>query len=103
MTHHHHSSTDFKKGSREHLKHAIEAAGHYLPTQGPIGVFVHHNTLHAFQHEDFEPSVIKAAELFKAEPFLSEEAYQAERAKGRILDEDIDDVLHREPDAEIIP
>jgi uncharacterized protein YbcC (UPF0753/DUF2309 family) len=103
VTHHHHSSTDFKKGSREHLKHAIEAAGHYLPTQGPIGVFVHHNTLHAFQHEDFEPSVIKAAELFKAEPFLSEEAYQAERAKGRILDEDIDDVLHREPDAEIIP
>lgn len=81
----------------------LDHAAHYLPTQGPIGVFVHHNTLHAFQHQEFEPSVIEAANLFKAEPFLSEESYQNDRARGRILDEDIDDVLSREPDAEIIP
>ncbi|MBE2281880.1 MAG: DUF2309 domain-containing protein [Prosthecobacter sp.] len=98
-----HSPSPSAKGSREHLQDVLDHAAHYLPTQGPIGVFVHHNTLHAFQHQPFEPSVIEAANLFKAEPFLSEESYQNDRARGRILDEDIDDVLSREPDAEIIP
>ncbi len=32
---------------------AIEHASHLLPTQGPIRVFVHHNTLHAFEHYKF--------------------------------------------------
>ncbi|MGV3658719.1 MAG: putative inorganic carbon transporter subunit DabA [Prosthecobacter sp.] len=85
------------------LRHVLDHAAHYLPTQGPIGVFVHHNTLHAFQHQDFEQSVVEAAQLFNAEPFLSEETYQNDRARGRILDEDVEDVLAREPDAEIIP
>lgn len=89
-------------GRLEHLRHALDHAAHYLPTQGPIGVFVHHNTLHAFQHQDFERSVLEAAELFKAEPFLSEETYQNDRARGRILDEDVDAVLKTEPDATII-
>jgi hypothetical protein len=88
---------------QERLRHVLDHAAHYLPTQGPIGVFVHHNTLHAFQHQDFMQSVVEAAHLFKAEPFLSEETYQNDRARGRILDEDIDDVLNREPDAVIIP
>lgn len=87
----------------QRLQAVVEHAAHLLPTQGPIGVFVHHNTLHAFQHQDFERSVIEAAHLFKAEPFLSEEEYQACRARNRILTEDVDDVLAREPDAEIIP
>lgn len=102
-SHGHSHAGDVAANSVEHLRHAVDHVAHYLPTQGPIGVFVHHNTLHAFQHQEFEPSVIEAANLFKAEPFLSEETYQNDRARGRILDEDIDDVLNREPDAEIIP
>ena len=74
-----------------------------MPAQGPIGVFVHHNTLHSLQHKVFEDAVVEGARLFHAEPFLSEEAYQAERKRQRILDEDIDDVINREPDAEILP
>lgn len=85
------------------LQRALEHAAHYLPRQGPIGVFVHHNTLHAFQHQEFEPAVLEAAALFKAQPFLEEETYQRDRACGRILDEDIDDVLAREPDAVVLP
>ncbi len=68
-----------------------------------MGVFVHHNTLHALQHQEFETAVVEAAELFEAEPFLAEQAYQQARAEGRILDEDIDAVLACEPDAEILP
>ena len=68
-----------------------------------MGVFVHHNTLHAFQHKGFEESVVEASRLFDAEPFLHEDAYQDAIAQGRILHEDVDDVLGREPDAEILP
>ena len=102
MSSHSHSHSEIQPGNREQLRHVLDYAAHYLPTQGPIGVFVHHNTLHAFQHQEFESSVIEAANLFKAEPFLSEESYQSDRARGRILDDDIDDVLARDPDAEII-
>lgn len=89
--------------THEHLRQAVEHASHYLPAQGPIGVFIHHNTLHAFQHLPFEQAVVDAAQAFKTEPYMSEEAYQKERRCGRILDGDIDDALSREEDAVIIP
>jgi uncharacterized protein YbcC (UPF0753/DUF2309 family) len=90
-------------GPGEALRNALEHAAQALPSQGPMGVFVHHNTLHALQHEDFETAVMQAARLFEAEPFLTEETYQQARAEGRILDEDIEAVLGRESDAEILP
>ena len=85
-----------------HLRHVVDHAAHFLPTQGPIGVFVHHNTLHSLQNKPFEEAVLEGAKLFGAEPYMAEEAYQSEHARGRILNEDIDDTLRREPDAEII-
>ena len=99
-----HGTEDSRRKPRHaHLQHVLEHASHYLPAQGPIGVFIHHNTLHAFQHLPFEKAVVEAAQLFKTEPYMSEQVYQEERRRGRILDEDIDDVLAREEDAEIIP
>jgi uncharacterized protein len=84
---------------RDQLRLAVEHAAHYLPMQGPIGVFVHHNTLHAFQDLPFEQAVIQASQLFGAEPYMTEAAYRAELARGRIHLEDIDAVLDSEPDA----
>ena len=84
---------------QERLRQAIDRAAHLLPKQGPIGVFVHHNTLHAFEHLPFEQAVIHAGNLFGAEPYMSEAAYRAELARGRIHLEDIDAVLDGEPDA----
>ena len=69
--------------------------------QGPIGVFVHHNTLHAFEDLPFEQAVIEASHLFGAEPYMTEAAYRAELARGRIQPEDIDAVLESEPDAAV--
>jgi len=71
--------------------------------QGPIGVFVHHNTLHAFEHLPFEQAVVEAWHLFDAEPYMSEAAYRADLTRGRIRLEDIDAVLESEPDALVFP
>jgi uncharacterized protein len=83
------------------LRSAVEHAAHLLPMQGPIGVFVHHNTLHAFEHLSFEEAVIQAAQLFDAEPYMSEAAYRAELSRGRIQLVDVDAVLDLEPDSVI--
>jgi uncharacterized protein YbcC (UPF0753/DUF2309 family) len=87
-------------GSRQdRLRRVVDHAAHLLPKQGPIGVFVHHNTLHAFENLPFEQAVIEASDLFGAEPYMTEAAYRAELARGRIHMEDIDAVLDGEPDA----
>jgi len=83
----------------DRLHRAVEQGAHLLPRQGPIGVFVHHNTLHAFEHLPFEEAVIEAAQLFGAEPYMSEASYRTELARGRIRLVDIDAILDREPDS----
>ncbi|HXR74615.1 MAG TPA: DUF2309 domain-containing protein [Bryobacteraceae bacterium] len=85
------------------LHDAVTRAGHLLPRQGPIGVFVHHNTLHAFENQPFERAVIDAANLFGAEPYMAEAAYRSELARGRIRLADIDAVLASEPDTIVLP
>ena len=44
-----------------HLLHTLK---HYLPTQGPLKDFVHHNTLHAFQDMKFYDAIYKASAIF---------------------------------------
>ncbi|MGP0076048.1 MAG: DUF2309 domain-containing protein [Bryobacteraceae bacterium] len=98
------TARDLSQPSRQdRLRHAIDHAAHVLPMQGPIGVFVHHNTLHAFEDLPFEQAVIDAWQLFGAEPYMSEASYRAELARGRIRLEDIDAVLDCEPDAIVLP
>ncbi|HEU0123382.1 MAG TPA: DUF2309 domain-containing protein [Bryobacteraceae bacterium] len=86
-----------------HLHHVVERAAHYLPAQGPISVFVHHNTLHAFQHLPFEKAVLEAAQLFQAEPYLTEETYRNCLRSGRLREADLDVALAKEADAEVVP
>lgn len=85
----------------DRLRGAVEHAAHLLPAQGPIGVFVHHNTLHAFEHLPFEEAVVQAWQLFGAEPYMSEAAYRSELVRGRIQLVDVDAVLDLEPDSVI--
>ena len=90
--------------SREQrLNFALERAAHVLPAQGPIGVFVHHNTLHAFESLPFEQAVVEAGNLFGAEPYMAEARYREELARGRITIEDIGAVLEGEPDYPVFP
>jgi len=94
------SRLDYSERSRrDKLRDAIEHDAHLLPMQGPIGVFVHHNTLHAFEHLPFEEAVIEASHLFGAEPYMNEAAYRSELARGRIQLVDIDAALDSDADA----
>ncbi len=88
---------------KEHLRHVVKHVAHFLPAQGPIGVFIHHNTLHAFQHLPFEKAVLEASNLFQTEPYMTEVEYRDALSRSRIRAEDIDAVLAREADAEIVP
>jgi hypothetical protein len=88
---------------QDELRQAVDHAAHLLPAQGPIGVFVHHNTLHAFEHLPFEEALIEASHLYGGEPYMSEAAYRSELARGRIHLEDIDAVLDSEADAVVFP
>ncbi len=85
----------------EHLAHCLHHLGHLLPDQGPIDVFVHHNTLHAFQHLPFHDAVVAASEQFGTEPYLPESRFRAFYAEGRITEADLRAALAASPRADV--
>jgi uncharacterized protein YbcC (UPF0753/DUF2309 family) len=75
------------------LTRVIDRLAHLLPAQGPISIFIHHNTLHAFEHLPFEEAVERAAGRLGREPFLPEARYRDKLASGRIRERDVDAIL----------
>lgn len=79
--------------ARSQLQAALRHASEYLPAQAPLEVFVHHNTLHAFQHRPFHEGVAAAQEQLGARGYLPEERYREALARGRIREDDLEAAL----------
>lgn len=77
----------------DHIKHCVEHAAHLLPSQGPIEVFVHHNTLHAFEDRPFSAGVVEGGALFGCRAYLPKQEYRQKLEEGRIRVKDLESVL----------
>jgi uncharacterized protein len=77
-------------GAADPLGNVLARARGILPDQGPIGVFIHHNTLHAFQHETFHVGVQAGAAFLGARPYPELAQFRAWFRSGRIAACDLD-------------
>ncbi len=73
-----------------HLLHTLK---HYLPTQGPLKDFVHHNTLHAFQQMKFYDAIFKASAIFGFQTTFTLTDYRNLYKTGRINPETLTRII----------
>lgn len=66
------------------LEKVVEKLSHYLPSQSPLKDFIHHNTLHAFQHDSFHAGLKKSSELFGYKTYLQLSEYRQLFQEGKI-------------------
>ena len=71
-----------------------------LPDQGPIGVFIHHNTLHSYQHLPFHRAIQEGAARLGAHAYMALERFHAAWKTGRIEEIDLDEALDDLPSAD---
>ncbi|MEO5971096.1 MAG: DUF2309 domain-containing protein [Bdellovibrionia bacterium] len=76
------------------LQKSLSHLRRLLPAQGPIQDFVHHNTLHAFQHLPFDEALIQASQLFGSNVYLPLEEYHLRAKNGEIHDEKLFEQIH---------
>jgi uncharacterized protein len=83
-------------GELGELAAAIEQGAHLLPQQGPITVFIHHNTLHALEELPFHEALRKGSQVFGCQPYLGEDRYRHELLRGRIRFAELLEVLQED-------
>ena len=68
----------------EHVLHELK---HYLPSQQALKDFIHHNSLHAFQHMKFYDAIFKASKIFGFQVHLQLSEYREMYKTGRIRED----------------
>ena len=75
-------------------EHAVlHHLAHFLPAQNPLKDFVHHNTLHAFQHKNFHKALQEATTIFGYKTYLSLEDFRQRYANLEINEKVLDKIL----------
>ena len=74
VNHHHHFD----------VAHTIHELKHFLPSQQALKDFIHHNSLHAFQHMKFYDAIFKASKIFGFQVHLQLSEFRELHQTGRI-------------------
>ena len=69
------------KFDEDHVLHELK---HFLPSQQALKDFIHHNSLHAFQHMKFYDAIFKASKIFGFQVHLQLPEYRELYKTGRI-------------------
>lgn len=85
--------TDNDTDPREILRRIVASLEHVLPAQASIRDFVHHNTLHGFQHLPFPQALGAARRVTGASAWLPEERFRKLYREGRITEDDLQAAL----------
>lgn len=75
----------------------IRHQAHFLPDQGPISTFIHHNTLHSFEHLEFHDALNEAGRVFQSKGYLSHRFFLDKFESGEINDADLREALEIRP------
>lgn len=71
----------------------IHQLKHYLPAQQALKDFIHHNSLHAFQHQKFYDGIFKASRIFGFQVHLQLGEYREMYQTGRIREDVVNRVI----------
>lgn len=67
---------------------------HYLPSQAALRDFIHHNSLHAYQHLKFYEAIFRASKIFGYQVTLELADFRELLRQGRIREAVLERVLH---------
>jgi uncharacterized protein len=93
-------STEHSLFNEEQTLHELK---HYLPAQAALKDFVHHNTLHAFEHLAFHNARRHASRIFGYKVSLSLNEFRARFRQGRIREDVLDRVISAREGRDKVP
>lgn len=75
------------------VAHVLHELKHFLPSQQALKDFIHHNSLHAFQHMKFYDAIFKASKIFGFQVHLQLDEYRQLYKTGRIREDILEKVI----------